>query len=138
MWLSKEQISAEILAINSENDLDQIKNKYIGKEWIISKEFKNLWALSPEEKKSKWQELSERKSFIETLISEKENQLKWEKINELLNKEIVDSSVDGIKTLDGHYTLLNQARRQIEEIFQWMGFHVEYGHDMVSKFENFY
>ncbi|HMT01179.1 MAG TPA: phenylalanine--tRNA ligase subunit alpha [Candidatus Absconditabacterales bacterium] len=138
MGLSKEQISAEILAATSENEVDQIQNKYLGKEGPISKEFKNLGALSPEEKKAKGQELSERKNFIEGLLTEKKNKLKAEKINELLNKEIIDSSVDGIKTPEGHYTLLNQARRKIEEIFQGMGFHIEYGHDMVSKFENFY
>jgi phenylalanyl-tRNA synthetase alpha chain len=57
-------------------------------------------------------------------------------INEQLEKDLVDISLD-TTTENGSYSLLAEIRRDAEEICKSMGFVIEYGNEMVTKFENF-
>ena len=57
-------------------------------------------------------------------------------INEQLEKDLVDISLD-ISSEQGSYSLLAEVRRESEEIFKSLGFVIEYGTEMVTKFENF-
>jgi phenylalanyl-tRNA synthetase alpha chain len=81
--------------------------------------------------------LSALKTALETAYAEKEQQFSLKEINELLEKELVDISLPGKKLDQGYYNLLVKTRREMENIAQSMGFIVELGTEVVSKFENF-
>ncbi len=55
-----------------------------------------------------------------------------------MQKDIVDFSLTFDPTDIGHMHLIQQERRRVEEIFASMGFAIHYGHDVVTKYENFY
>ena len=57
-------------------------------------------------------------------------------INEQLEKDLVDISLD-VASEEGSYSILAEVRRDAEEICKSMGFVMEYGTEVVTKFENF-
>ncbi len=93
--------------------------------------------LSPEERKTQGQVLSETKTTLEQAYQEKENEYSLQEINQLLEQDIVDISLPATNIEQGHYNLLAKTRREMEEIAQSMGFIVELGTEIVSKYENF-
>lgn len=121
--------------------LEQCEQRYqqfLGKEWSLTLQFKKLWSLPPDQKKEIWQRLSDQKKLIEQLYHEKKSLLAQQHITKQLEQEIIDSSLPGIQPEQWYFTLLTKARRNIEEIFHSMWFSVEYGKDVVTKYENFY
>lgn len=120
-------------------DVGQLENFfqiYLWKKWLLNEEFKVMLTLSPEEKKEKWAKLSEIKTKLTEAYEAKEQFFKMAQINEQLEKDIVDISLDVNKD-QWSYSLLANIRREAEEICKGMGFVMEYGTDVVTKFENF-
>ncbi len=62
---------------------------------------------------------------------------KREEINQQLLNDPIDVSLETARE-KGHLHLLAQTRRHVEEVATRMGMRVEYGHDMVTKQQNFY
>jgi len=116
--------------------LDNFFQIYLGKKWFLNEEFKIMMELSPEEKKERGVKLSEIKTILMQSYEAKEQYFKMEKINEQLEKDLVDISLDLSKEI-WSYSLLAEIRRDAEEICKSMGFLMEYGTEMVTKFENF-
>jgi len=118
--------------------LEELKKEYIWKKWIITQEFKTLKDLSPEEKKTKWQELSSLRTAIEQAVNERYEQLFKEQINQLLEKDIIDITLDGVKKEKWIYSLLLWFRRYLEDILQSMWFNIEMWNEVVTKYQNFF
>ncbi|MDR0282053.1 MAG: phenylalanine--tRNA ligase subunit alpha [Candidatus Peribacteria bacterium] len=93
--------------------------------------------LSPEERKEKGQFLSEAKTTLEQAYQDKEDMYSLQEINQLLEHDLVDISLPATTIEQGHYNLLAKTRREMEEIAQSMGFIIELGTEVVSKYENF-
>jgi phenylalanyl-tRNA synthetase alpha chain len=81
--------------------------------------------LSPEERKEKGQFLAKLKTEVETAIKAKEDELYKKQIEEKLNNEIIDITLDGVKCPEGKYGYLLGFRRYIEEVLRSMGFVIE-------------
>lgn len=109
---------------------------YLGKKWLLNEEFKVMVDLPGEEKKQRWAVLSEIKTKLTEAYEAKEQYFKMWQINEQLQKDLVDISLDVVRE-EGTYSLLAEVRRDAEDICKWMGFVVEYGTEVVTKFENF-
>jgi phenylalanyl-tRNA synthetase alpha chain len=116
--------------------LDNFFQIYLGKKGLLNEEFKVMVDLAPEEKKEKGAKLSEIKTKLTQAYEAKEQSFKMGQINEQLEKDLVDIGLD-VTTEHGSYSLLAEVRRDVEEIFKSMGFVMEYGTEMVTKFENF-
>lgn len=95
-----------------------------------------MLTLPDAEKKERGAKLSEIKTKLTEAYEAKEQSFKMLQINEQLEKDIVDISLDGSKE-QGSYSLLANIRRDAEEICKSMGFVMEYGTEIVTKFENF-
>lgn len=135
--MEKNQILSELSAITTKEALEERYQTYLGKKGSVTNEFKTMGALSPEERKEKGQFLSDLKTSLESAYAEKEQSFSMTEINELLEKELVDISLPGKKLEQGYYNLLVKTKREMEEIAQSMGFIIELGTEVVSKFENF-
>ena len=135
--LDKIQMLNELQAVTTKEALEQRYQTYLGKKGSITLAFKTMGDLSPEERKEKGQLLSDLKSSLEAAYAEKEQSFAMAGINELLEKELIDLSLPGKKVEQGYYNLLIKTRREMEDIAQAMGFIVELGTEVVSKFENF-
>ena len=119
-------------------ELEDIKKEYIWKKWIISLEFKSLKNLSPEERKTKWQELTALRNEVEKAIQEKYEVLYKKQIDEILEKDIIDITLNGVKEKRWTYWLQLWFRRYIEDILQSMGFNIETWNEIVTKYQNFF
>jgi len=135
--MDKNTLLSELSNINSDTDLQEFYQKYLGKKWSIAEEYKTMWNLDPEERKTKWQFLTELKNELEAAYKVKENDFRMSRINESLNQEIIDITTPWLNLDKWHYTLITKTRRDVEEMFKAMWFHIEYWHDIVSKYENF-
>ena len=127
----------ELNLISDKDQLELFFQKYLGKKWLLNEEFAKMKDADIEEKRQLWAKLSEIKSKLTQEYTKKENEISVKEINEQLKKDIVDISVSGNKFKWWHFNLLAKTRRDMEKIAENMWFTVEYGHEMVTKYENF-
>ena len=136
VMLDVEKSLQELEQIVDVVQLEEFFQKYLGKKGLLNDEFKALLALSPEEKKEKWAQLSDAKIALTTAYDAKAQDFALREINLQLAKDIVDMSLDTTHDM-GTYSLLATIRRDAEEICKGMWFVMEYGNEAVTKFENF-
>ena len=133
-------ISELINNIESARNLQELEESFeatLGKKGRLSAQYSTLKNLSPEDKKKVGGELAQAKQQLSDTYEAKLDVLKSEYITTQLEQDIVDITTPHPTHHKWSYSLLTYTRRKIEEICQNMGFHIEYGHDMVTKFENF-
>ena len=136
--MTLEKILKEIEEASNLEQLEEIRKKYIWKKWIITQEFKTLKDLSVEEKKEKWQFLSNLRTETEKALKEKEEILYKKQVEENLEKDIFDITLSGVKCPEGKYWLQLWFRRYIEEVLHSMWFIIENWNEVVTKYQNFY
>lgn len=137
LMLNQEQALQELTSITSLEQLESWYQNILGKKGSLTESLKNLANLSPEEKKIQGGQLSAMRTTLQDAYQVKFDLLKTAEINAQLEKELIDISLPAAELEEGHFSLLTKVRRELEEIAQNMGFIVENGTDVVSKFENF-
>ncbi len=137
LMLNQEQALQELTSITSLEQLESWYQNILGKKGSLTEALKGLANLSPEEKKIQGGQLSAMRTTLQDAYQAKFDLLKTVEINAQLEKELIDMSLPAAELEEGHFSLLTKVRRELEEIAQNMGFIVENGTDIVSKFENF-
>jgi len=135
--MDQNTILQEFSTITTKEQLTETYQKYLGKNGLLSAELKNLASLSLEEKKEKGKKLTDLRQSIEEIFEKKEKEFLLDEVNELLQKDAVDLFVPAKTLEEGYFSLSAKTRRETEEIAQSMGFIVEMGNEVVTKFENF-
>lgn len=116
---------------NSKEELENFKIRFLGRKGLLREILERIVKLNEEERKELGRYFNEIKEEIEKMYEEKK-----ERIAE--TKEIkFDIHHPGAKIEKGHIHILNQAIKEIKEIFMKMGFEVEKGREIVSEYENF-
>lgn len=128
---------AELEQIVHMDQLSSFFQTYLGKQGSLTLAFKTMGDLSPEEKKEFGKQLTEIKTSLTSAYEIKEHALMLEEINTQLKNDIVDSSIESAPLERGHLSLLTKTRREAEDICRSMGFIIETGTEVVTKFENF-
>jgi len=109
-----------ILDCQDLESLEEIKLQFLGKSGKFTLAIKGILKL-PEEKRPEIGVLAnEVKNTIEQAISDKEQELKQEKLK--FKKEKIDITNPGIKPPLGHLHLITQAIEEITNIFEKIGF----------------
>ena len=108
----------ELEKVANSEQLESFFQQYLGKNGSITLAFKQMGSLSPEEKKSIGQELTEAKNQVTEAYEAKQRDLSIAQINAQLNADIVDSSLETANHDMGSYSLLANIRREVEEIFK--------------------
>jgi len=129
-------ILQELDTISNKENLDFFYTKYLGKKWYLNQEFQKMKDMSPEEKKSFWQIMSNTKLELESTYDKKLKQIEIQEVNQKLSKDIVDYSLD-IGSEQWRRSLLAKVRHEAEDICKSFGFIIEYWQEVVTKFENF-
>ena len=118
-------------------DLDEIFRKYLGKKGKITLIFNSLKKLPLNKRKKLGREANLVKIGLEKLIREKTQKFKEEIRAESLGKEKIDITRPGKKVKIGHLHPLTLVQREVEEIFQSMGFSVITGPEVETEWYNF-
>jgi phenylalanyl-tRNA synthetase alpha chain len=118
--------------------LDALYDSYCGKQWEITQANKSMATLSPEEKKTKWQELQAIRQEIVGLYEAKKITFQKDLFEKMMQDDIVDYSIEKPREWQWFMHVLHTERRRIEKLFMSMGFNIYYGDDVVTKYENFY
>ncbi len=135
--LDTKKLLEELDQIDNMEDLFMFNKNILWKKWQLNEAFKWMKDLDQEARKTRGQELSEAKNILTTAYNKKEMQLSLQDINQQLKKELVDISLTTTAPDQWHFSLLAKTRREIEDICKSFGFIIEYGDEVVSKFENF-
>lgn len=135
--LDKQPILDELNQCQTEDHIQAFHAKYLGKKGEITALYRQMKDIPEDERKAFGQKVQVLFKAVEDAFFAKQDAIKKETRDRELSKEIVDITTPGHRTDTGALTLLTRTRRRVEEIFQWMWFHIDYGHDKVSVFENF-
>lgn len=129
----KKDIDNEIKKAKNLKELDDVFNKFLGKKGKIREALKSLKDV-PKKKRAKiGSQLNELKRYLIKKIDEKAKKFKID----FEKEEKIDVTIPGKKILLGHLHPLTQTKREIEEIFQSMGFSVVSGPEIENEWYNF-
>jgi len=117
--------------------LDEIFRKYLGKKGEITQIFDSLKKLSEEKKRKIGRQANLLKNEFKEEIKKKLEKIKKEERELKLKKEKIDISRPGKKIESGHLHPLTLIQREIEEIFNSMGFEIAEGPEIESEWYNF-
>jgi len=135
--LNSKEILEELNRITNLIQLEEFFQKYLWKKWLLNEEFKKIISLTEQERKDFGSQLTETKEILMNNYEKKERELSIWNINKKLNEDIVDISLDWRSLDQWNFAIIAKVRRKIEEVYQSMWFIIDYGHEVVTKYENF-
>ena len=129
-----EKFNQEISVINSLEDLENIKNKYLSRKGLLAELFSELAILDSLERPKFGNILNNLKLSIDQNISSAGNKLRS---NNNQNDDLIDITLPGKINNTGCIHPLTKVISQIESIFTKIGFSIAYGPEVDSDFFNF-
>jgi len=129
-----EKFNQEISIVNSIEDLEKIKNKYLSRKGLVASLFSELANLDSTERPKFGNILNDLKLRITNKISSKVPTIAS---GEKQNKSLLDITLPGKITNTGCVHPLTKVISQIESIFTKIGFSIAYGPEIDSDFFNF-
>lgn len=127
-------------AIRSANDLkslDQYRVQYLGKKGKLTEYLKTLGQLPPEERRSAGQTINAAKETIETLINQRDVELKTALIENQLKSEAVDVTLPGRSQSFGSIHPIAKTFEELRRIFTQLGFIFMDGPEIEDDYYNF-
>lgn len=133
----EEQFFEEIKTVSTNEDLENLRIKYMGKKGLVTDLMKEMKNLSNEEKKTFGQTVNVLKTKVNDALNEKREEFKMKEI-ELENSRMPEFDVSMPANLKrGSYHPITLVQRQCEDIFKSMGFTVEDYSEIVTDYECF-
>ena len=126
-----------LAAADSENIIEELRVKYLGKKGELTAILKQMGSLSPEERPAMGQLVNEAKQELETLIAEKKEALKAKATELKLRAETIDITMPAKEINAGGLHPLNIVINDMIDIFQSMGFDVVDGPEVETDYYNF-
>jgi len=127
---------SEISRVLDLDELEKIRVKLLGKNGIITQQFKELKNIAPEKKKEVAKELNELKEKALNLIAEKKKELEEKLLEEQLKKERIDVTQFVPKTTGATHPI-TETMNKIIDFFTKLNFSVETGPLVEDDFHNF-
>ncbi len=119
------------------DDINELRNRYMGKKSELSSMGSLIATLPNEEKKTFGQEMNEVKTKIANAIEEKFNLLKAKALEAKLKRETIDISLPGRESNIGARNPFHIVKDEMTEIFLGMGFEVADGPEIETDNYNF-
>jgi len=127
----------EIKESQNLKELDEIFRRYLGKRGQISQILHSLDKFSKSKRAKIGKETNILKNFLMAEFEKKAKEIKEKIEKETEKKEWLDITIPGKKPIFGHLHPLTQVKREVEEIFQSMGFSVVEGPEIENEWYNF-
>jgi len=129
-----EKFNLEMSAINSFDDIELLKNKYLSRKGLIADLFSELSSLEPSERPQYGGLLNKLKNTINQKISHEISNYSQDNIE---TDRFFDSSLPSKVNMVGSVHPLTKVISEIESIFNKIGFSIAYGPEVDSDFYNF-
>ena len=127
--INKEAIE-KINQINSLQELNELRVKYLGKKGELTAILKGMGTLSPDERPIMGSLVNEVRDSLVGAIEAKENELKAKEMNEKLEKERIDVTLPSTKITRGSKHPINRVIEEIQDLFVSMGYDVIEGPEL--------
>ena len=121
----------------NENEIEELRVKYLGKKGELTALLKQMGSLSPEERPAMGQLVNEAKQKLEALITEKKAEMKQKATEARLKAEAIDITMPAKEVETGGIHPLNHVVNDMIDIFQSMGFDVVDGPEVETDHYNF-
>lgn len=133
----KLEFATNIKEVNSTQDLENIKVKFLGKSGLVTGLMQNLRNVPVELKKEIGRNINSLKQYVETTMNEKMEELKQRALElSIKNAKKIDITVDNHRRT-GSLHPITIVQKEVEEIFKSMGFVVEDGNEIETEYNNF-
>ena len=137
-----EQIRTEaetaIAAANDTPTLENVRIQYLGRKAELPNLLRNVAELPPSERAATGKAANEARKSLEAAIQTRERQLAAHELEQRLEHDRVDITLDGDPASHiGRLHLITQTRREIEDIFVGLGFNVAEGPEVETVYYNF-
>ncbi|MGI6684921.1 MAG: phenylalanine--tRNA ligase subunit alpha [Bacillota bacterium] len=119
------------------NELVSLRVKYLGKKGELTSVLRGMGSLSPEERPRVGQAANDIREVIESILDERNNQLKEEELQQTLREETIDITLPGQNILVGRKHPITTVIDQIKEIFLGMGYSIAEGPEIELDYYNF-
>jgi len=129
----KENFSKEISSIRDENELENIRIKFLGRKGELSSYFSLMGKISAEERPIIGKQLNILKKYFQETIDQKKSKLLPKKISD----DFFDITMPGVPAKIGTKHPLYQVVDEIKGIFISLGFSVETGPEIETDYYNF-
>ncbi len=129
------QLSKDLAAATTDQELEEIRIRYLGRKGTITLLRKNadFSVMSPDEKKHFGQQFNELKNFAEQQIQDAIAQQQ----STSRPKAVIDMTLPGLNNNIGHLHPISLVQMELEEIFQSMGFMILSGYHVETDYYNF-
>ena len=131
------QDKAMIAECASETEIEALRVKYLGKKGELTVLLKQMGSLSPEERPIMGQLVNQAKVEVESLITQKSQELKQKALEEKLLEETIDITMPAKEVKKGKLHPLNTVLDDMINIFTSMGFDVVDGPEVETDHYNF-
>jgi phenylalanyl-tRNA synthetase alpha chain len=121
----------------SEAALEEIRVEYLGRKGRVTELLSNLGAVPAAERPAIGQAGNQAKQEIGGAIAERLASLSGERLDALAASESIDVTFPAPPLRRGHAHVLTQVRRELEVIFERIGYGVEEGPEIESDWYNF-
>ena len=130
----KSKFLSEILSVEDEKQLEELRVKYLGRRGIIQSLFDRLREVPKEEKPELGKLLNELKELAQGKYNEKKLEIERKKAKV---ESVVDLTIPGRLKYTGRKHPLTQTLEEIKKIFIGMGFEVASGPEIEDDYHNF-
>jgi phenylalanyl-tRNA synthetase alpha chain len=130
----KSKFLSEILSVEDEKQLEDLRVKYLGRRGIIQSLFDKLREVPKEEKPALGKLLNELKELAQGKYNEKKLEIERKKAKV---ESVVDLTIPGRLKYTGRKHPLTQTLEEIKKIFIGMGFEVASGPEIEDDYHNF-
>ncbi len=120
----KEELNSDIENIESLKEVQELKVKYLGKKGLVTEFSSKMKELLPEERKNFGQVINEARTYVTTIIEDKEKELKQKELDAKLLTETIDISLPSKKLNRGTRHPFNRIVEDVEDFFVSMGYDV--------------
>ncbi len=130
-------LEEEVKQAKTNNELNEIRIKYLSKKGTISLLTSKIATLPVEERKEFGSKLNELKNKAILIIEEKKNKIDTEELNKKLESESIDITLPSTKIPVGAPNILEKIVEEIEDVLMSMGYDVVDGPEIEEDKFNF-
>ena len=133
----REEALAALEAAGSEQEVERIRLAYLGASGHVTLELRTLGTLPADERPRAGRAANEAKRAIEAAVASRLDALKHAHLSALETAEKLDVTFPAPALVRGRPHVLIETQREVERVFEGLGYHVEEGPEVETEWYNF-